>query len=514
MVPSWGTSKVGAADDTAESLYSEMFEKSVAGMFRMTINGIFLQANDALRGMYCDSDAVATYTRFGAAPNDYAEFQRRLDEDGSVLDFELPVRRHDGSRMFLLINARAVRGKDQLIRYYEGTVTNTTERRSLQLQLHHAQRMETLGRLAEFIAHDFNNVLGIITGYCDVLKINKLLDGELAEPVNEIYAAARRAASLVQQLLAFGSKELLQPAVLDVNEVVGNLSKMMRRLLGHNIQLVLDLHSDRSFIFADQGQVEQVLLNLIINCHDAMPQGGQVVLSTTVLTIEPTRSVEREPLHPGRYVAIGIEHNGSSLDDTALEHIFEPLYTTNGAPGTGLGLSIVQEIVKSYGGYVRASNGHGHETIFTIYLPFRPEERLTSTFPPMQRLRGSETVLLAEDDSNLRMLTAGYLRALGYTVIEAENGCQAITFLDASGQAIQALITDLVMPQMDGRELAARLVEKCSSLTILYMTGYTHHVTGQTRVLRDKEHVLQKPFSLSELSHKLRQALDHNLQSV
>jgi two-component system, cell cycle sensor histidine kinase and response regulator CckA len=391
-----------------------------------------------------------------------------------------------------------------------------SDRKLLQQQLQQAQKMEAVGRLAGGVAHDFNNMLGVITGYSELLKLRNDLDESSLHQVEEIRAAAKRAASLTQQLLAFSRKQIIQPRTLDLNQVLTGLGKMLRRLIGDDIELATRFSSAQALINVDENQLEQVVMNLVINARDAMPDGGKVLIETDLCELDEAYASRHKPVIAGRYVRLSVSDTGIGMDRNTMSHLFEPFFTTKElGRGTGLGLSIVYGIVKQSGGYIWVYSEPGHGTTFKIYLPLRSAAVVRTVVQPrVESVRGVETVLLVEDDSNLRTLMTDFLAGLGYTIMESGSGRSALEMVDKQSVAVQALITDIMMPGMGGRELANKLMAALPKLRVLYISGYTHDSAVQTRVLKEGESFLQKPFMLAELSRKLREVLDSTEQNA
>lgn len=431
---------------------------------------------------------------------------------GKVWQGEIVNRRKDGTtyteEMTITPVTQNVGGETRT--HFIAIKQDITERKLLQQQLQQAQKMEAVGRLAGGVAHDFNNMVGVIMGYSELLKLRGDLDTTSLHQVQQIHAAAKRAAGLTQQLLAFSRKQIIQPRTLELNEVVSNLAKMLRRLIGDDIELQMRFASSEVPVKADQGQIEQIIMNLAVNARDAMPDGGKLILETDVCDLDQSYAIRHKPVIPGRYVRLSVSDTGTGMDQKTMSHIFEPFFTTKElGRGTGLGLSIVYGIVKQSEGYIWVYSEPGHGTTFKIYLPLKSSavERVPVQ-SSVQSVRGSETVLLVEDDENLRALIAEFLTGLGYKIMQSGSGKTALDALTSQNETVQALITDIMMPGMSGRELANQLTAQAPKLRVLYISGYTHDGAVQTRVLGEGESFLQKPFGLAELSRKLREVID------
>jgi PAS domain S-box-containing protein len=412
-----------------------------------------------------------------------------------------------------------VSGRSVSLAAQEGVVfeifaEDVTERRALEQQLRQSQKMEAVGRLAGGIAHDFNNLLMVISGYSEFLL--ERLGGEphLRGPAQEIASASERASSLTRQLLAFSRKQMLAPRIVNLNDVATENLKMLTRMIGEDIDLVLTPGKDLWSVRADSGQIEQVIMNLAVNARDAMPSGGKLTLETSNVTLDDDYARQLAPLRPGDYVMIAISDTGIGMDTETQSKIFEPFFTTKGPKGTGLGLSTVYGIVKQSGGYIWVFSEIGRGTTFKIYLP-----RVASVEEPLPQFAtkpasfqkvepGTETILLVEDEANLRYLARQYLEKQGYRVIEAADGAVAMQIAVAHEGIIHLLLTDVIMPGMNGRELAQRISEIRPNVKILYMSGYTENVIGHNGTLEAGVRLLQKPFNLRDLKSKVREVLD------
>jgi CheY-like chemotaxis protein len=379
--------------------------------------------------------------------------------------------------------------------------------------------MEAVGRLAGGIAHDFNNLLMVISGYSEFLLDRLGPDQALRGPAQEIANAAQRASSLTRQLLAFSRKQMLTPRIIDLNEVVTENLKMLTRMIGEDIDLVMVPDARLGPVRADSSQIEQVIMNLAVNARDAMPSGGKLTIETSNVTLDEDYVRMHAPLRPGLYVMLAISDTGAGMDSETQSHIFEPFFTTKGPKGTGLGLSTVYGIVKQSGGYIWVYSEPGKGTTFKIYLPRVAErgEGVAQVAAPVEAQKvepGKETILLVEDEANLRYLARQYLEKQGYKVIEAADGAVAMQIVVAHEGVIHLLLTDVIMPGMNGRELAQRVSEMRPNVKVLYMSGYTENVIGHNGTLDAGVRLLQKPFNLRDLKDKVREVLDTNPPEV
>jgi two-component system cell cycle sensor histidine kinase/response regulator CckA len=391
-----------------------------------------------------------------------------------------------------------------------GISRDVTERMHLEEQLRNAQQMEAIGRLAGGVAHDFNNILSIIMGHGELLLAAEGTDERGRNGLEQIRRAADRAASLTQQLLAFSRKQVLQPKVLDLNESVADVQKMLSRVIGEDIELVASLHPSLVSVKADPGQVEQVLMNLAVNARDAMPHGGKLMMETA--NVEDDAELARDlELAPGRYAVLKVTDSGHGMDAVTLSHIFEPFFTTKPmGKGTGLGLATVYGIVKQSGGSIHVESQVGRGTTFRIYLPVAEGSMRQQQKPVLNGTvaGGSETILIAEDEPDLRELARIFLEGYGYTVLGAASAEEALQTAKSFTGTIDLLLTDVIMPGMSGRQLAENILSTRPHTRIVYMTGYTDDMVVQHKVLEPGVKLLQKPFSRDDLGLKVRSTLD------
>jgi two-component system, cell cycle sensor histidine kinase and response regulator CckA len=377
-------------------------------------------------------------------------------------------------------------------------------------QLRHAQKMEAVGRLAGGVAHDFNNVLTAIFGYADLIAEDFPLDSPVRRDLEEIRKAAQRASALTRQLLAFSRQQVLEPVVLSVNDLVEDIDKMLQRLVGEDVELRVKLPPDVGNVRTDPGQLQQVIMNLVVNARDAMPTGGKLLIETANADLTEQYAEAHQPVSPGRYVLLAVSDTGSGMTAEVKSRMFEPFFTTKEkGRGTGLGLSTVYGIVKQSGGYVWVYSELGRGTTFKIYLP-RVDAPVARIAAPRETgtLAGTETILLAEDDAMLRPLARGLLERLGYTVLDAENAERALGAARAHAGPIHLLVADVVMPGGSGRELARRLAESRPDTKVLYVSGYTDDAIVHHGMLEPGLAFLQKPFTPDALARKVRAVLD------
>ena len=500
----------------SEASYRSLIMGASYGIFRCDVEGKFQAVNPALISMlgYASENELLSRNLLHDIIADVEEGARLLQQyrqKGRVDGVESRWKRQDGSALSVRLSGRTVLGEDGALEGFEVIAEDVRERRRLEEQLRQAQKMEAVGRLAGGIAHDFNNLLTVVTGYNDLLLANvKAADG-VRGYLEEIKRAAERATDLTRQLLAFSRKQVLAPQILDLNAVVAGMDKMLRHVIGEDIDLATVLEPKLGRVKADPGQVEQVLMNLAVNARDAMPQGGKLTLTTANVELDRTYVLRHALTAPGPYVMLAVSDTGCGMDSETLNHLFEPFFTTKEpGRGTGLGLAMVYGIVQQSGGNIWVYSEPGNGSTFKIYLPrvkesaAREEPREASAVPA----QGSEVVLVVEDDAAVRPLVSGLLGAHGYKVLIAPGPEEALRICADHKETIDLLLTDLVMPKMSGRQLAERLVSLRPKLKVLYMSGYTDDAIVHHGVLEKGTAFLQKPFTPGALARKVREVLD------
>jgi signal transduction histidine kinase len=386
------------------------------------------------------------------------------------------------------------------------------QRKSLELHVHQLQKFEAIGRLAGGVAHDFNNLLGVILGQTEML-LDLTREEGIIHGLEMIGEAAKRGASLTRQLLAFGRRQVLETKVLNLNTVLSDFEDLLRRVIGEDIELVFQTEAKLRTIDADPSQLEQVFMNLVINARDAMPSGGKLTITTANLDLEDSYTDRRVLVKPGSYVQIVVSDTGCGMDEQTQSRIFEPFFTTKEqGKGTGLGLAMVYGIVKQSGGYIWVYSEPDHGTSFKIYLPVvgGPAETPRSAGRSGNLPRGSETILVVDDDASLREVTCQFIRAGGYTVLSAESPAHALQLAESHDGLIDFLLTDVIMPKMNGRELAARLIKTRPAMKVLYVSGYADGVVqdGLHGPLEGGLAFLQKPYTRKQVMQKIREILD------
>jgi len=499
----------------SEARYRSQVQSAVYGIYRSSVEDRFLDVNPALVQMlgYDSADELLSVSLARDVyddPEDRARLIRQYRTSNKVESEQVRWKRKDGTPISVRLSGRAIEGPTGEVEAFEMIAEDVTERHALEEQLRQSQKMEAVGRLAGGVAHDFNNLLTVIKGYSE-LMLDQL---EPADPmraeVEEVQRAADRAAALTRQLLAFSRQQVLAPKVIDLNTVVSNMDKLLKRLLGEDIDLFTVLDPRIGTVRADPGQVEQVIMNLAVNARDAMPRGGKLTIETMNVSLDEVYAREHATVKPGNYVMIAVSDTGAGMDAVTKSHVFEPFFTTKElGKGTGLGLSTVYGIVKQSGGYVWVYSELGMGTTFKVYLP-RVDAAAEVIRPQVASdpFRGHETVLLVEDEDGVRALIRQVLHRNGYTVLQASHGGEALLLCERHEGKIDLLLTDVVLTHMSGTELAQRLLKLRPDMRVLYMSGYTDEAIVQHGVLSPGTQFLQKPFTNEFLARMVREVLD------
>lgn len=448
------------------------------------------------RIQYFDQPALLLHVR---DITEYKRFEQDLQRANDELEFRVQSR------------TAALARANEILRAEIAERNRTEEaRRQLETQVQGAHKMEAVGRLAGGVAHDFNNLLTVIIGRCEVLLGRLSTNHPMRPDLLLIYEAAQRAASVTRQLLAFGRKQVLQPRILDLNAVIGNMETMLRSLTKDNVILTMDFIDELWSIEADRGQIEQVLMNLVVNALDAMPDGGALRIGTCNVDLDGSPEGFGFVVKTGRYVMFSVQDTGRGMDSQTLPHIFEPFFTTKDkTSGSGLGLPTVYGIVKQSGGYITAASRPGEGSTFKVYLPglLREPEPLEDQERVTLAPEGNETILVAEDSDLVRQLTREMLEVRGYKVLEAPNGSEALNICETYEGPIHLTLSDVVMPGMTGRELAEKVVHIRPTMKILLMSGYTDEIS-KAGFLHPGLHFIEKPFTSNSLALKIREVLD------
>jgi PAS domain S-box-containing protein len=447
-------------------------------------------------------------------PEDLERYRNQLAEDieaGRDLLCEYRFLCRSGRYFHVWDRARAIRDEEGRTVRMVGVMENITALRELEEQFFHAQRLEAVGRLAGGVAHDFNNLLTTILGYCDILLDRVSSDEETAQPVRGIRRASERAAALTQQLLAFGRRQVIHPQLLDLNAVVQELDKMLRRLIGEDIRLETRLHPGQAVVLADRSQLEQLIINVVVNARDAMPRGGSLTLRTGERHLDEAFVQSNVGAKVGDYCLLEMVDTGCGMDQATLANIFEPFFTTKEVGrGTGLGMAIVYAVVNQSHGHVKVTSSPGSGTTVSVFLPRRTEVAVPEqpVAAPRTAPGGTEKVLLVEDEDALRRMIFSLLSARGYEVTAASNPEEALRRVrEASGQ-FDLIVTDVVMPGMSGRDMVDRIREEWPEIPVLFVSGYAGDTVLDHGVSGEQVTFLAKPFTLDELLGCVRSMLD------
>ncbi len=520
------TGRIQAEDSlrASEEKYRRIFENSVVGIFQSTPQGRFITVNPAfahMLGYASPEDQLSNIsdisTQYYVHAEDRERYRQLLDKNGYLEHFEFEVKRSDGTPLWVSNSTRAHFGENGEILYYEGIVLDISKRRraeiesdKLQVQLIQAQKMESVGRLAGGVAHDFNNMLGVIIGYAQLAKDKLAQDDPVYSDLQEILSAANRSADITRQLLAFARKQIVSPQILDLNESVEGMFKMLRRLIGEDIDLSWQPGSKLCPVRIDPSQLDQILANLCVNARDAIAGVGKLTIETKNVCFDQTYCAIHAGFIPGQYAMMAVSDTGCGINKEILNSLFEPFFTTREVGrGTGLGLATVYGIVKQNDGFINVYSEPGQGTIFRIYLPAHigQTERITRHDHDFIPMGHGETILLVEDETAILQLGKSMLESLGYTVLAAAGAGESIALAQKHAGAIRLLITDVVLPEMNGWDLSQKLQAVYPDIRVLFMSGYTANALAHHGVLDKGVHFIQKPFSRQELAAKVHKAL-------
>jgi PAS domain S-box-containing protein len=507
----------------SESRFRAIFEQAAIGMADSSLDARFIRLNQRFCEImgYSRQELLGLTFREITHPDDLARDEQLVAQllRGELSRYAVEKRylRKDGGVVWANLTLSLLRSASGDPVHFVAVVEDITgqkraedERRNLERQLLQAQKMESVGRLAGGVAHDFNNHLTVINGYCAMLLDEMGPADPLREPVDEILLAGQRAAALTRQLLAFSRKQVAEPRVISLNDVVAEARKMLSRLIGDDVEIITHLDAGLGSVVADSSQMNQVLMNLAINARDAMPDGGRIIMETMNTDLDAGYAAQHAGVEAGPYVLLSITDTGAGMTQEVVQHIFEPFFTTKDVgAGTGLGLSTVYGIVKQAGGWIWVYSEPGKGSTFKVYLPRAggAPEPLPAPVSAAETLRGTETVLVVEDQPEVRKLTLAMLESQGYRLLEAASGSEALSLCERYPEPIHLLITDVVMPGMTGRELAMRLLALRPSLKTLYTSGYTANTIAHEGVLDPGVAYLPKPFSPAQLAAKVREVL-------
>jgi len=501
-----------------EEFLRSMLHASPVALFALTPEGKVNSWNKAAERIFGWSEEEVKGEILPIVPEEYREeFQKlreRVMRGESFSNMELKRKRKDGTLIDISLSTAPVRSPRGETTGIMAAIEDITERKKLKEQFFISQKMEAIGNLAGGVAHDFNNALTPIMGISEMLLGQLDPEDPVCDDIKEMLKAGERCASLTRQLLAFARRQPFKLTVLNLNQVVANVEKMLSRLIGEDVELVIVLDPELENVKADAGQIEQIIVNLAVNARDAMPWGGKLIIETKNVELDMEYADRHVAVTPGPYVMLAVSDTGEGMDEETREKIFEPFFTTKEKDrGTGLGLSTVYGIVKQSGGNIWCYSEPGIGTTFKVYLPRAAEkaeqspERETT---PAGSLQGSETVLVVEDDESVRRLECRALERHGYRVLKAASGEEALKRCEAHQGQVHLMITDVVMPGMSGKELAERLAPLCPDMKIIYVSGYTDEGIVRHGVLEEGTHFIQKPFTVKTLARKVREVLDRS----
>ncbi|HXM09037.1 MAG TPA: PAS domain S-box protein [Terriglobales bacterium] len=499
----------------SEVRYRSLVQTAVYGMYRSSLEGQFLDVNPALIGMLGYNSALEVLALDPQKdvfldPNEYSSLVEEFRRSGRMDGFEARWKRKNGDTIIVRISGRAVATEDQPADVLEAIAEDITERRMLEDQFRQSQKMEAVGRLAGGIAHDFNNLLMVVSGYTEVLLDQLPAGHPLQTKAQAIRQASDRATALTRQLLAFSRKQHLELKVIDLNAIVTDMERLLRPLIGEDIEVSTSLAPTTGCTRADAGQLEQVIMNLVVNAKDAMPNGGKLSIRTAAVTLDESYRPENTFIKHGPYVMLSVSDTGHGMDRDTQARVFEPFFTTKEkGKGTGLGLSTVYGIIKQTGGYVFVQSEPGRGSVFTIYFPRvdEPIEALNPNPATLASTGGSETILLVEDEESVRQLIRETLESRGYRILEAENGQAALALAASHPDPIHLVVTDVVMPGLSGHEFIQQLLPARPDAKILYLSGYAEDAVSSPINPGDLKAFLQKPFTLQNLTRKVREVL-------
>jgi two-component system, cell cycle sensor histidine kinase and response regulator CckA len=497
------------------SRLASALDQAAEAVMMTTVDGVIIYVNPAFERItgFPAAEAVGQTPRILRAERVDRSVYHDLWQTilkGQVWRAEITNRARDGTPFTWEEAVTPLRDETGRLTHFIAVGQDVGVQRQLQAQLLQAAKMEAIGRLAGGVAHDFNNLLTVIAGYSEQL-VHRIEPRDPLRPKAEsIRGAAERAAALTQQLLAFSRRQMQQPRVIEMNDAVVRTLRMLRRLIGEDIELTTSLVDGPARIKADPNQIEQILMNLAVNARDAMPRGGRVTIETSIVGVGASALVERPQMPAGQYVRLSVTDTGPGMDAEIQKRLFEPFFTTKEqGKGTGLGLSTVYGIVKQSGGYIWVDSHLGSGTTFEVYLPRVLEEVdvVAAPSPTLMAPRGVETVLLVEDDDEVRRLLKDALEQYGYTVLEAPNGGAALLICERYPGSIHLLVTDVVMPHLDGHRVAERLRGIRAGMKVLFISGYTEHVVTNQDPTHPESGFLAKPFTPDSLARKVREVI-------
>jgi two-component system, cell cycle sensor histidine kinase and response regulator CckA len=495
---------------------NQLFEHALSGDFIASRDGTVIECNQAFARIFgFNGLRQAVETDLGSlwsGDNGWNDFVSRLMQDNPLVGYQSEMKRRDDTEIYVTMNASAKKGRDNSITEIRGSLLDETDLRTMEKKLDRSERMASLGALAGGVVHDFNNLLTIINGYSDVILSIVQQDEDLQHHLKEIKDAGNRAAILTRQILTFSLQQVVQPQLIDFRSTVAQIGSMLKRLIGENINLSIEMDDRVGTVALDPVQAEQIIMNLVINARDAMPSGGTLSILTRNKEIGDEDVSQASPLPAGKYVELVVADNGVGIPAAILGQIFEPFYTTkNPQKGTGLGLSTVDSIVTQGHGAIRVSSTEGKGTSFSVLLPVSERTFATEVpkLAPTSRSENLETILLVEDDKSLRTLVREILEMNGYKVQEAANGSDALARIrEAGSPRLDLLVTDVVMPKMGGPEVAQQMTMTQPDLKVLFISGYFDESGEQNQIIGPDVNFLPKPFTPHGLLTKVREALE------
>jgi two-component system cell cycle sensor histidine kinase/response regulator CckA len=508
--------KIEAELMQTKSFLQNIFDSSAEGIITTDLHGNIIYTSPRVKDilLYNQEELIGkkAYSFYRNGKEDAKAIMKALTEKGELRSHEIKFIRRDGRPVDINLSASFLKDETGETIGTLGIYSDITEEKRLEAQLLQSQKMEAIGTLAGGVAHDFNNILTTIIGNCHFALTSLQKEDPLFEDIEDIKRAGERAADLTRQLLAFSRKQLIQPKILDINEVLTDMGKMISRLIGEDIEMSMATAPDLWHVEADPGQIEQIVMNLVVNAKDAMPRGGMLTIETANVVLNEDYLLDQGIVgEAGNFVMFAISDNGIGMDKETQEHIFEPFYTSKGSDkGTGLGLSTIYGIVKQNRGYVFVYSEPMQGSTFKVYLPGTEKEasRESKEQYIAKGLGGSETVLIVEDDSNVRKLLRNSLKKKGYRILEAENGENALRVGQTHDGSIDLILTDVVMPKMSGKELAKRMEKIDPHVKVIFMSGYTDDAIVKHGILPQGQQYIQKPFTPNSLVRKVREVLD------
>jgi len=499
-----------------EEKYRYIYENAVQGIFQASPDGRLVSANPALArilGFDSPDELIRSVADIGkqlfVSEKQRQEYSGVMEAEGAVRDFEAQFYCKDGSAQWVSLDARVVCDKERKALCHEGIVESVAERKKLEAQVLQAQRMESIGALAGGVAHDFNNILTTVMGYCSLILMKAGPGARITTYVNQIMEAVDRASALTQNLLAFSRKQAMETKPVQVNEAIKVVEKLLRRIIGEDIELRTSLCPDRLVVAMGDGQIAQLLMNLATNARDAMPDGGVLSIKTEQVHLSGDFMTAYDGKE-GAYASIEVSDTGNGMDERTKDQIFDPFFTTKEVgKGTGLGLSIVYGIVRQNKGYVNVASQPGRGTTFTAYFP------LVDAGMPVVGIQakadlagGNEVILLAEDSSDVRLIVATVLRDFGYTVIEAVDGLDAVEKFNENRERVDLLLLDVIMPRQNGKEAYIELKKIRPDIRAIFMSGYTGDILSKKGIGREGIPMISKPIVIEKLLKQVRETLD------